>query len=29
MTVFSEARSSLRAVIGYNETSQIAEEKKD
>ena len=29
MTVFSEARSSLRAVIGYNETSHIAEEKKD
>lgn len=29
MAVFSEARSSLRAVIGYNETSQIAEEKKD
>lgn len=29
MTVFSEARSSLRAVIGYNQTSQIAEEKKD
>ena len=29
MTVFSEARSSLRAVIGYKESSQIAEEKKD
>ena len=28
MTVFSEARSSLRAVIGYKEASQIAEEKK-
>ena len=29
MVTFSEARSSLRAVIGYKEASQIAEEKKD